>query len=180
MKKVVFLLAGIVVGLIAHAQTASNTQKKVGYANLEYIISQLPDMKAVEAEMKSTQAQLQSQIQSRQQQVQKQYQDFSAQAATLADTVRANGQAKLERAFAELQQMQRDAQQTLQNKEKLFMAPLYLKVNKTIQEVAEENGFEIILTDKVGGLDFLLFHSNQFDISNLVLRKFGVTPESKK
>ena len=60
------------------------------------------------------------------------------------------------------------------------MAPIYLKVNRAIGEVAKENGYSIILTEKVSNFDFLLYRQAQMDVSNLVLKKFGVTPPEKK
>jgi Skp family chaperone for outer membrane proteins len=60
------------------------------------------------------------------------------------------------------------------------MAPLYLKVDKVIEEVARENGFDIILTQNVSGFNFLLYYDKQRDISDLVLQKFGVQPAAKK
>ncbi len=159
------------------AQTSVESAGKVGYASLPYIVSQLPDMKEIEADLKSTQTQLRNQLQARSQEVQKQYADFNANARSMSDTTRANTQHKLEQAMADLEQMQQNAQISLENKQKLFMAPIYLKVNRMIQEVALENGFDIILTDKVSGADFLLYNTKQLDISDLVLEKFGVTPE---
>jgi outer membrane protein len=173
--RIICLLAALGICVLSHAQSPS--QGKVAYASVEYIISQLPDTKQIEAELKSTQTQLRNQIQARSQEVQKEYADFNANARAMADTVRANRQKKLEQAIADLESMQQDANTTLQNKQKLLMAPLYLKVNKAIQEVAVENGYEIVLTDKIGGMDFLLYSSTQVDISKLVLQKFGVKPE---
>src|SRR5690606_40611735 len=98
-------------------------------------------------------------------------------AATMADTVRANRQREIEQAMADLEQMQQNAQVTLQNKQKLYMAPLYLRINKAIEEVAKENGYDIILTDKISGVDFLLFNTGQTDISILMLQKFEVKTE---
>ena len=170
----------VCVGAVANAQTpSSSAAEKVGYANMQYIVSQLPDMKAIDTEMKSTQTQLRNQIQARSQQVQKQYSDFNADAGTMADTVRVRRQQELEQAMSDLERMQQDAQMTLQNKQKLYMAPIYLKVNKAISDVAKENGYSIILTDKVGNFDFLLYRSGPSDISNLVLKKLGVTASEK-
>jgi outer membrane protein len=175
--KTLLLLAALTAGYFSHAQNqAAATQGKVGYANMEYIISQMPDIKQIETELKSTQTQLRNQIQAKSQQVQKQYTDFNTNMKTMQDTVRVNRQRDLEVAMAELEKMQQDAQVTLQNKQKLFMAPVILKVNKAIQEVATENGYDIILTDRVSQYDFLLYQTTQLDISNLVLQKFGVTP----
>ncbi len=173
------LLTGIALtaGFGSFAQTNTAPAGKVGYASMEYIISKLPEMKEIESDMKSTQEQLRKQIQAKSEEVRKKYADFNANAATMADTVRANRQREIEQAMADLEQMQQNAQVTLQNKQKLYMAPLYLRINKAIEEVAKENGYDIILTDKISGVDFLLFNTGQTDISNLVLQKFEVKTE---
>lgn len=177
--KNIALLVALLASYFSYAQnSAQSGQDKVGYANVEYIISQLPDLKAIETDLKSTQTQLRNQIQAKSQQVQKDYADFNANAGSMADTTRVSRQKKIEKAMAELEQMQQDAQTTLQNKHKLFMAPLYLKVNQAIKQVAVENGYDLILTDKISGVDFLLYNTDKLDISNLVLQKFGVTPTS--
>jgi len=179
MKKI-FLIVAVALSYGSYAQTAQAPTKRVGYANLEYIISKIPDMKAIETDLKSTQTQLRTQIQTRSQEVQKQYQDFNATAQGMVDSVRVKRQQQLQQAMADLEKMQQDAQVTLQNKQKLFMAPLYLKVDKVIEEVARENGFDIILTQNVSGFNFLLYYDKQRDISDLVLQKFGVQPAAKK
>ena len=178
MKRIMLLVA-ITAGCLAHVRAQDGAEQRICYANLEYIISQLPDMKQIEAEMKSTQTQLRNQIQTRSQEVEKQYADFNANMNTMTDTVRANRQRELETAIADLERMQQDAQLTLQNKQKLFMAPLYLKVNRVIEEVAQENGYAIVLTETISSYDFLLYQTPEKNISDLVLKKFGVTPVAK-
>lgn len=178
MKKI-FLLAAITASFTCKGQAPEASNDRVGYANMAYIISQLPDVKAVETDLKSTQTQLRSQIETKSKELQQQYTDFNSNMHTMADTARINKQRDLEQALANLEQMQQDAELTLQNKQKLYMAPIYLKVNRAIQDVARENGFAIILTDRVSSYPFLLYQKQEMDISNLVLQKFGVTPPAK-
>lgn len=175
MKKFfVFVLLAAAFNLQAQSVTG-----KIGYADMEYIMSQLPDMKQIETELKSTQAQFKKEIDAKSQKLQKDYGDFNTNAKTMTDTLRINSQRKLEESMAALEQFQQNAQTTLQNKQKLLMAPLFLKVNKAINEVATENGFSVILTKEVGNYQVLLHQSEQLDVSNLVLKKFGVTPVDK-
>lgn len=178
MKKI-FLLLALTASYFADAQPAQGTNK-VGFANMDYIIAQLPEVKQMETELKSTQTQLRNQIQARTKEVEKQYTDFNQNMNTMADTVRTNKQRDLEQAMAELEKMQQDAQVTLQNKQKLIMAPIYLKVNRAIGEVARENGYSIILTETVSNYPFVLYHQSQMDVSDLVLKKFGITPAAQE
>lgn len=173
------LLAVFVIAGGVFTATAQQAADRIGFASLQYIMSQLPEMKQIQTDMKSAETQFRNQIQQKSEKLQQQYKEFNEKANTMADTVREHRQSELQQALAELEKFQQDAQATLDNKEKLYMAPLYLKVNKAISEVAKENGFAIILTDKVNTYPVLLYQQPQTDVSNLVLKKFGVTPPAK-
>ena len=177
MKKGI-LLAAVIAGCTVLAQAQQATDR-IGYASLQYIISQLPEMKQIQADMKSAGDQFRNQIQEKSQKLQQQYNDFNQNMQAMADTLRQRKQDELQRGMADLEKFQQDAQVTLQNKEKLYMAPLYLKVNKVISEVAKENGFAIILTDKLNNYPVLLYQQPKEDVSDLVLKKLGVTPAAK-
>ena len=57
------------------------------------------------------------------------------------------------------------------------MAPVFKKVGKAIEEVARELGYSYIFNPQVmGGGDVLLFSDEKDNISNMVLRKMGITP----
>lgn len=178
MKKL-FLLLALLPIQIAAAQNVDKTTGRIGYANLDYIMQRLPQMKEIESQLKSTQTQLRNQIQTKSDELKKQYEQFNATAQTMADTVRMRREQEMQEALGRLEQMQQEAQVSLQNKQKLLMAPLYLKVNTAISQVARENGFDIIFTEKVGAFNFLLYKNEQLDVSNLVLAKFGVTVDKK-
>ena len=175
MRKLVLLL---VLGLGAHlsqAQTASAT--KIGYADVDYIFSQLPESKAIEAELKSTQAQLKNQIDAKYQDFQKKLADYNANLNTMLEAVRSNTERELTQMQQNIEKLQADAQTTIQTKQTQLMDPVYKKVGKGIEDVAKENGFTFILNQQIGGLDVILYGDEKMDISDLVLKKLGVTPK---
>ena len=176
MRKLVLLL---VLGLGAHlsqAQTASTTTK-IGYADVDYIFSQLPESKAIEAELKSTQAQLKNQIDAKYQDFQKKLADYNANLNTMLDAVRQNTERELQQMQQNIEKLQADAQTTIQTKQTQLMDPVYKKVGKGIEDVAKENGFTFVLNQQIGGLDVILYGDEKMDISDMVLKKLGVTPK---
>lgn len=179
MKKLLLFIAFLPIQIAAAQDTDTALTGRIGYANLEYIMGRMPEMKEIDSALKSTQTQLRNQIQTKSDELKKQYDQFTATAPTLADTVRMRREQELQEALGGLEQMRQDAQESIQNKQKLLMAPLYLKVNNAISQIARENGFDIILTDRIGGLNLLLYKNSQLDISNLVLARFGVATEDK-
>jgi outer membrane protein len=172
MRKIVLLVVLVVAAVASQAQ---NT--KVGYADVDYIFSQLPDSKRIDSELKAMQAQLKSQIEAKSNEFTKKFQDYNANAATMIDAVRVNTERELQQLQQNLEKLQQDAQTSLQTKQTQLMEPVYKNVGKAIEEVAKENGFTFILNQQIGGLDVILYGDEKMDVSDLVLKKLGVTPK---
>ena len=173
MRKLVLLLALGLGSFLTHAQTAST---KIGYADVDYIFSQMPEAKQIEAELKSTQTQLKNQIDTKYQDFQKKLADYQANRNTMLEAVRLNTERELAQLQQNIEQLQQDAQTTIQTKQTQLMEPVYKKVGKGIEDVAKENGFTFILNQQIGGLDVILYGDEKMDVSDLVLKKLGVTP----
>ncbi|NJM24236.1 MAG: OmpH family outer membrane protein [Bacteroidia bacterium] len=102
---------------------------------------------------------------------------YQKESASMLDAVRANTERELQQMQANLEKLQQDAQTTIQNKQNQLMGPVYDMVGKAIEEVAKENGFALILNQQIGGLDVILYGDEKVDVSDLVLKKMGVTPK---
>jgi outer membrane protein len=177
MKNLFYLL--VILAIFQTPLMAQETPVTIGFVDTDNVLIQLPDTKQLEEQLKSTQAKLQGDYTARQQAFQKRYADVAARINTMHDTARANAQVKLQQMSAELQQFEQDAQKTLENTRKLYMAPIYLKVGKAIDEVAAENGFTMILPKTIGGMKFLFYADEKRNITTLVLQKLGVSAENK-
>ena len=169
MKKLLLLLVLGSLTLVTQAQT------KVGYANVDYIFSVMPEAKQIEAELKSLQTQLKTKIDQQYQKFQKDLADYTA-AINIPDAVKANTERELQQQRENIEKLQQDAQTNVQNRHSQLMAPVYEKMGKAIQETAKENGFSLVVSEQLGGLDVVLFADENSDISDLVLKKMGITP----
>ena len=174
MRKLVLLAVFALGTFLSNAQT---TPTKIGYADVDYIFSQLPEAKQIETELKSTQAQLKNQIDTKYQEFQKKLADYQANLNTMLEAVRANTERELTQMQQNIEKLQADAQTTIQAKQTQLMEPVYKKVGKGIEDVAKENAFTFILNQQIGGLDVILYGDEKMDISDLVLKKLGVTPK---
>ncbi|HYG01248.1 MAG TPA: OmpH family outer membrane protein [Chryseosolibacter sp.] len=172
MKKIALFFALMITAFVSQAQTA---QTKIGYADVDYIFSQMPDAKRIDTELKSLQTQLKNQIETKSQEFSKKLQDYNANAATMLDAVRVNTERELQMLQQNLEKLQQDAQTSLQSKQQQLMEPVYKSVGQAIEDVAKENGFTFILNQQIGGLDVILYGDEKMDVSDLVLKKLGVT-----
>ncbi len=175
MRKLVLLVVLGLVSIVSHAQTASAA--KVGYADVDYIFNQMPESKQIESELKSLQTQLKNQIDGKYQEFQKKLQEYNANINNMIDAVKANTERELQQMQQNIEKLQQDAQVTVQNKNNALMEPVFKKVGDAIKAVAEENGYSLILSQQIGGLDVVLHADDKLDVSDLVLKKLGVTPK---
>lgn len=175
MRKLVLLAVLGMLTIVSHAQTASTT--KIGYADIDYIFTQMPESKQIDSELKSLQTQLKNQIDGKYQEFQKKLQDYNANLNNMIDAVKANTERELQQMQQNIEKLQQDAQVTVQNKNTALMEPVFTKVGKAIEDVAKENGYTFILNQQIGGLDVILYGDEKNDVSDLVLKKLGVTPK---
>lgn len=171
MRTFVLLAALSICSFISQAQT------KIGFVDVDYIFSQMPEAKQIDAELKATETQLKKEIEGKAAEFQKKYQDYSQNLNTMLDAVRANTERELQQLQQNLQKLQEDAQNTIQNKHTQLMKPVYEKIEKAISDTSKENGYNMVVSQQLGGLDVVLYADDNADISDLVLKKMGITPK---
>jgi len=171
-------LFSIIFSLVAFAGFAQTqpAAQKIGYADWDYIFSQMPEFKQIDSELKAHRAQLETKMEAKNKDFQAKYEAFSKLPATTPDAIRADKQRELETLNESLQKFSTDAQASLQKKSSDLMEPVFKKVGETIDAVAKEQGFAFIINAQLSqGGDILLFSDEKYDISVAVLKKLGVT-----
>jgi outer membrane protein len=169
MLKLPFVLTVLMANQI-YAQISSI--QKIGHADWEYIFSQLPEFKAIEKELKSYETQLQNQAKSKVEELNAKYKIYQELPESTPETIRRDKESELSYLQENIQRFQQDAQASIQKKENELVTPVFARVGKAIEEVAKENGFTYILNPRMlDGGDVLLFTDEQYNISELVLKK---------
>jgi outer membrane protein len=170
-------LGVVIAAFLLMAGTALQAQNvKIGYADVEYILSEMPETKTVESELQTLNTQLQNQLQAKYQEYQQKLQAYEQQYATMVDAIRQEKETELTQLQQRIQKLQTDAQTTIQRKTGELMQPLYSKIGDSIESVAKENGYTYILNGQIAGQDIVLYADEQYDVSVLVLKKMGITP----
>jgi outer membrane protein len=172
--RTLFLLLFCVFAVSAQAQET----QKIGYADWEYIFSQLPEFKQIDNELKTHGTQLENQLKAKYADYETKVKAYQGMPATTPDAIKADKERELAGLQESIQKFQQDAQTSLQNKQTALMDPVFKKVGKAIEDVAKENGYAFIMAPQVmGGGDILLYSDEKYNVSTLVLKKLGVTPQ---
>jgi outer membrane protein len=169
------LVALLLIGFASNAQ-----EQKIGYADWNYIFGAMPEFNQIDKDLKAHGDLLQLQAQAKTQELDEKMKAFQALPATTPDAVIADKQRELQRLDEGLKQFNTDAQNSYETKRSQLMDPVFTKVGKAIEDVAKQHGYAFILNPQLmGGGDILLFTDEKFNISDLVLKKMGVTPPAK-
>ncbi|MFT2009188.1 OmpH family outer membrane protein [Pontibacter sp. 13R65] len=164
------VVAFLLIGFSSFAQT-SNQPIKIGYTNVEYILLQLPESRQIESELKTHSTQLENQLKTKYSEYETKLAALEKGASTMDKVVRDDKERELMNMQNSIQEFQRNAQASLQQKEKSLVDPVINKIDQAIKDVAKENGYTWVISNQA-----LLSGPEDGDISPLVLRKLGVDP----
>ena len=163
-------------GTLAATSAQAQAPLKIGYTDVQYVLAQMPESKQIESELKTYNGQLEAQLKSKTGELETKYKSYTAGEATMTDVVKADKQKELQGMQQSIQEFQRSAEQSLQQKQQALLKPALDKLQKTIDVVANENGFTYVFNSDGGGSPLLLHAPKEGDISDLVLKKMGITP----
>jgi len=156
-------------------------QMKLGHVSTEAIMKQLPDAQDAQKQLDALTASWQEELNKMQDDWKKKYDEYDKKKLIMTDQRRADA----ERELRELDQKMADFrnQKFGQNgelfaKQNELMKPVQDRVFKAIEDVAVEEGFDYVF-DKSG--EILLMYANpKYDLTDKVLEKLKVTPQSTK
>ena len=163
-------------GTLAANSAQAQAPLKIGYTDVQYVLAQMPESKQIESELKTYNTQLEAQLKSKYADYQAKGEAYQKGAATMTDVVKADKEKELQTLQQSIQEFQQSAQQSLQQKQQVLLKPALDKLQKNIDLVADENGFTYVFNSDSGGSPLLLHAPKDGNISDLVLKKMGITP----
>ncbi|HBH23002.1 MAG TPA: hypothetical protein DDY13_06210 [Cytophagales bacterium] len=174
-KLVITAIALFFVSQLAVAQS----DLKIGYTNVDFILSQLPEAKQIESDLKDYEKQLSTQLENKLADYRTKAEDFQKNAPNMIPEVRADRQQELMQMQQSIDEFQRNAQGALQQKQVQLLQPAYDKIQKAIDDVAKENGYTHVFSSDQGGVFILLYAREEDNITNIVLKKLGIEPPAE-
>src|SRR6478752_2436442 len=163
--------------LLCAFMVKAQTAQKIGYAETDYIMSQLPEFKKLDSELKTHYSQLENQLKLKYDEFQAKVKSYQALPASTPDPIKADKEQELARLQQSMDKFKNDAQASYQKKQNDLLDPIYKRIGNTIEQVAKENGYSFILNHRfeTDG-QVLLVWDEKFNISDLVLKRLGVVP----
>ena len=174
--KIKLVLTALV--LLGSLSMNAQTSVKIGWTNVDFILQSLPDFKDIQTKLSTEMAQYEKLYNEKLTEAQKLMEDYQKNAATMSEVIRKDKEKVLQNKQQELQELQQNSESALQTKRQELLMPVMDKIQNAINDVAKENGYTYVLNSDAGmGTTMVLLVAPENDnITNLVLKKMGITP----
>jgi outer membrane protein len=147
--------------------------QKIGYANQEALLANMPEMSEVQRQLQQEARQQQQELQKEQKQLQRKMQQYQQQQSLLSDSARAQRERELRQLQQQLQKSSQQRQQELRKREQELMQPLLEDLQSAIESVASEQGLDVVLRSQAL-LDVDENSSSVVNISPDVAQQLGI------
>jgi len=174
MKKLFIVIA--LFSAVAINKSYAQSDLKIGYTNVDYVLNLLPEAKEIEAELTAYGKQLESQLQSKMSEFQEKLNDYQTkmQSGEMLPAVARDKETELNSLRQSIEKFQRDADASLQKKQVDLLQPAYEKIQNAINTVAENNNYSHVFSSDVGAFAVLLYANEDSNITDLVLAELGI------
>lgn len=162
----------------APATTTAAGPLKLGYTNIDYVLSQTPEAKDIQNQLTIQRTQSENELKRMQGELQTKYESYEKGAAQMSDVIRKDRETELQGLQTRIQEFGRTAEQSLQTKYQQLVNPVVQKIQKAIDAVAKETGYQYVFNLDAGAntIPILLVAPEENNITELVLRKLGIDP----
>lgn len=160
--------------------TSISFAQKIGYIDSEYILSNIPEYKAAQAEMDKISVDWQKEIEAKYAEIDKLYKIYQAESVLLTDDMKKKRENEIinkEKEVKELQKQRFGVDGELFNKRMELVKPIQDKIYSAVKQVAERGGLAFIF-DKAGQVS-LLYSNSKYDKSEDVLNFMGYNKTKK-
>lgn len=178
MKKLHLTFAAALLVAGSFFARSAQAQQKIGYTSVEYVLAQMPESKMVESDLKAFGSQLEAQLKTKTTEYQTKVDAYQKLPAGTAQVVKDDKGKELQQLGQSIQEFQQNAQQQMQQRQQTALKPVLDKIQKNIDAVAEENGYAYILNSDSGSSPVLLHGPKDGDVSDIILKKMGITPSA--
>ncbi|MCR9265072.1 MAG: OmpH family outer membrane protein [Flavobacteriaceae bacterium] len=132
-----------------------NAQSKVAHINVQQLLSEMPEMKAAQAELKKLQETYRADIQSSMKELQNKLTQYQNEATSKTNEENEQRALELQGFEKNIQEAEQTAMQELQKKQQELFAPISDKAKAAIEKVAAAQGFDYVI-DASPGLSLIV------------------------
>tara|TARA_R110002073_G_scaffold108336_1_gene243293 strand:+ start:174 stop:719 length:546 start_codon:yes stop_codon:yes gene_type:complete len=165
------------VAFLALGMTGVANAQKIGHVNLERVVANMPETRALQVEIAKISKTYKSDIDGQVNKFKAKLKKYEAEASTQTQQVNEQRSREVQGDRTKITQLEQAAYQDIQEKQQTKLIPILQKAEKAVQEIAKAKGLVYIL-DASAGKGLLIAEGT--DIYNDLKTKLGLLPDQKQ
>lgn len=149
---------------------AARAETKIGFVDLQRAIREVDEGKAATATLKKDFDEKQKHLDGKKAEFDKLKAEFEKQSVVMAENVKKEKAAELDRKAMELQQLFMQLQKDLSEREGEVMRGIVDKMAGVVREIAEADGFTMVVERQDAGI---IYAQPSLDLTNELVRKYN-------
>ena len=157
------------------------SQSKIGYVDSDAIMDQLSDAQDARQQLDALIQEWQGELSKMESDWKTKYNDYEKRKLIMTDQTRIESESeltKMEQKITDYREKKFGTNGELFQKQDEFMKPVQNKVFTAIKKVADKEDYDFVF-DRSGGV-LVLFATDKYDITNLVLKELNITAVPKQ
>ena len=154
--------------------TAWSQTEKIGYTNLDLILSYMPESKNMQQNLQTYQTHLGKKCNIKRDYFQNKMEEYQKLIGT-GDPRAKSMEADLVKLEKELQETQVESERSLQQKRSELLQPIFSKVEKALKIYAKSKGYSKIINSHINGASIVLYSDEKDDVTKGVLTQLGIS-----
>lgn len=167
----------LLVVFLALGMTGVVNAQKIGHVNLERVISNMPETRALQAEIAKITKTYKDDIDSEKKKLDDKIKKYTAEQNTQTQAVNQQRGQEVQNDNVRIQRAEQAAVQDIQQKQQKKLVPILQKAEKALKEISKAKGLAYILDASAG--KGLLIYDDGVDVYEDLKTKLGLLPDSK-
>jgi len=167
--------------MVSGLSISAFSQVKIGYCNIEAILMRMPETQTMNTQLQTYRQKLSEELQTQQQYAQTKYQEYQEKVEAGASEEEVKPlQDELVKLDEEMRAKGQESEQKLLEKRNELLQPITDKIDKTIKQYADDNGYDYILNTVDGsGVSIILNAPEENNITRPIMELLGIQIEEE-
>lgn len=165
----------VVTVIFAVSVSASWAEQKIGFFDLEKVLSNSQWGKSVQEKLKKEEGQLRSQLQTKQEELSKIQDEIKSKQGKGADEAKKQKVKEFEEKRQEAEKFLFESNKKLQTMSEQLMKPLVDKIMEIVKEVAKKEKFDIVVEARRGGI---VYGDDKYDLTQKIIQELDKQPQT--
>ncbi|WP_109300474.1 OmpH family outer membrane protein [Aquimarina sp. AU474] len=163
--------------LVFAASFQLNAQSKTGTIDTEFILSKMPELTQVQADLKAYNKKLEDELKIKVEGYQAKIKEYQDGATTLTEPMKKTKQEEIIGLENDIAKFRQNGSQLVQLEQNKLLQPLYGKIGKALEEIAKSESYTQVFTITTSGLAYI---DPNYDLTKKVMTKLGIKVEEGK